>query len=706
MSLVPATPNALGAMSGTSTPVSSSAPASASSLTAPSTPHASPVKAMVCAASVGPPSEGEHRCAKCDMFGLNIITKLTKYANLFDLIKTTTNPRCKSFDHVICKRHYGCLCRRWSSDAAVKMWWTAKSDDEKATWYIAHHAVDGSQGEVRPLQVERLETKAVGVQNNDMDNYIPFKVFKRNGLMEGKSVVEIEKEWMAMLRDESVLKVEKRGAIYLYDSTVLTVNRFDKSETGVSVQASADVLTSEGLEALREACDEDMQRFKRRRDSKAAATLETTPRPLGGARGCNDLDSSLVDADALDTALADMTEQQQIHLDLIQELADIDEQDISIFRVEQADEIKAKIGEKPIENDVRKAKDKMKTFLKGAFETKVESTAAEAVELARNCAASYPDEGEAGGEWQVRLQKVAGVKESLNTTRTNLEAMITVLNHKIDKCVDSAQVESALEEFEKFRGTHYTEYKAQAEHITKMTAMVKKKEQKLRDDAGHAKKRKKGVAARSAGMAMAPLADGVVEDVAGTTWDGVLAFLYHSFATANSEVNIKVFSADLIGITACKFEDPEMAKALKDLPVLKALLKWCASQCAEGTRSAMAATLSQANHRARLEAMFSRCTKTDAMKLFVRPFSASDPWLQEVLAPQAVFYCKGQSSLALAPFGLPVAFVPVEGDFVLGGLQIATLDGETLSAKMDGIKLLSVDALAKLLKSVPNFSVK
>ncbi len=93
-------------------------------------------------------------------------------------------------------------------------------------------------------------------------------------------------------------------------------------------------------------------------------------------------------------AMASMTEEQASFLDLVQELADIDEQDIQIFRVEQADEIKAKTAEKPLDQEVRKALGKMKTFLKGTFETKVESTIAEALVLARNCEANYPKEAE------------------------------------------------------------------------------------------------------------------------------------------------------------------------------------------------------------------------------------------------------------------------------------------------------------------------
>lgn len=695
MSVVPCSPGI--APSGLATPLSSLVSF------APGTPTSSPTKAasIVATSAASPPAEGENRCSKCDQFGLAVIQKITKESHQYEMVKTTTNPRCKTFDHVVCKRNYGGLCRRWGSDLAVKMWWTSKSDEEKTAWYVSHLGVASSQGSARPIEVERFDSKAAGVQNNDMDNYIPYKVFKRNCLSEGKVVAEIDKEWLALLRDESVNKVEKRGEVFVYDSTVLQVNRFDNSQTGYNVKAVEQAPSAEALDAHRSSGQEDLQRFKRRRDSKAPASSEVVPRPLGGARGCMDLDSSLVEADSLDLAMAAMTEEQMSLLSLVQELADIDEQDIQIFRVEKADEIKAKTAEKPLDQEVRKAHGKMQTFLKGTFDTKVESTIAEALDLARNCEANYPKEAEVCADWRSRIQQVKTVKESLVATRGTFEEMVVDLSSQIDKATAVAQVEKAMEEFDKSRLAHFTAYKSQAEHVTKMTALVKKKEQKLRDEAGHSTKRKKN--ARKTSQVVGEQGELELVEVTGNAWDGILTFLYNSFASANPSVNIKPLAEELIGISACKVDLDVMGTALRDMPVLKALFKWCESQCTDGLRSAMAASMSQASHRAKLETVVGNCTKMEVMRLFARPFIASDPGMQEVFVPQAVFYTKGQSSLSLAPFGLPVAFVPVDGNCIVGGLNLAGIPGETLSAKTEHIKRLSIEALTDVLKLAPIF---
>ena len=82
---------------------------------APSTPGGLPPSFSSAIDALTPPECGDFKCSKCLKFGLKVILKIAKGSHIFDLVKSTSGARCKTFDHVVCKRNYGGLTRRWHS---------------------------------------------------------------------------------------------------------------------------------------------------------------------------------------------------------------------------------------------------------------------------------------------------------------------------------------------------------------------------------------------------------------------------------------------------------------------------------------------------------------------------------------------------------------------------------------------------------------
>jgi hypothetical protein len=347
----------------------------------------------------------------------------------------------------------------------------------------------------------------------------------------------------------------------------------------------------------------------------------------------------------------------------------------------------------------------MKTFLNGAFDTKVESTMAEATELARNCEATFPEENVEGSEWAGKLVKLKGVKESLIQLRLGFSTKVKEAGDKADKAVSVAEVEKILEEFDVERAARYVDFKTHSQCVAVMIGAVKRKEAKLRDDAGHSKKRRKAMPGGSGAAVPSELVD------AGSGnggWDAVLTFLFNTFATTNEKLSVHNMAADTICERPCLATKAELGKQLNDLAVLKALFKWCEAQCQSipGARTAMAASLSQVSHRAKLEGLISQTCAVGVAEIFVRPFSASEPWLQELFVPQVVFFAGGHSSCSMAPFGLPVAFAPTGGTLIVAGFKVESMMGETLAAKIEHLKQSSLESIAQTLKQEPNFFCK
>lgn len=587
------------------------------------------------------------------------------------------------------------LCR--SSDHAIKLWWNKKTEEEKAEWNQTHYGVDSSQGKEAGMEVERSETKTSGSMVNDQDLYIAYVVFRRHLLLETKDEKKIQQAWSDKCRNDLVPRITKNGETWIFDTTVLQVNRYDKDETSTSTRCGETVGSVAELDAARAAGDADREKLKRKRELAAApvSAMLAAPKVVGGGARCaKDLQSFEFDYDSLATHMAELTEEQHNQQSLIQELADIDEQDLQIFRVEAASEIEANAPSKSVSVEQKKLKTRILTFMNGTFATKVETTIAEAADLIRQVGSHFPDKDVEGTDWRDKLAKVRLVANGLAAVRATMTENVEALTKKIEGTAKVDELDPLSDEWDGLRGQRFVEYKVHGQAISNMLALVKKAEAKLRDDGGSVKKKKKGDTG---------VPDIEAELTVAEKWKQQLLFLSDSFANQNPKVNCIEIAAEHVGTSPCLSYNEAFGKELAGHAVLKALLKWCEQQCADGTRSAMAASVSQANHRAKVEMSIAKGGGLSAEVLFPRPSCATEPWLSDLFVPQACYYAKGHSSCSLAPFGLPIGLAPLEGSCVVSGFQLSSIPGDTLLANTEHIKGLTVDGLTTALKAPPSF---
>jgi hypothetical protein len=616
-----------------------------------------------------------------------VVAKVDKNSEKFDFVRSTTNPRCKQYDHVVCKRNYGSLSRRWAKDVGVKLWWEAKSSDEQGKWYREHHGLD-TVGEVRPINVDRREVERSGTRTGLVDQYVDWTGFKRNGFLERKDLPAITKEWNEKLRDGNHLKQMRKGEIFIFDCRKLDVEAFDEKLQEKVVADSREATSVEELRSMVEAENEAMAKFKRRRDSRwLPAVAPDAPVLVPGAiRGMQDENALMPEVGALEAELMHRSEEQAATLDVIQELVDLDDRDIEIFRLEQADSIKSASPAKSLDGDKKKQLDKMRTFMRGTFATKLDSHVAEAQQLAAHCDASWKQEAVEGSDWLTKLNETKEVPETMKKLAVDFQAKVDALVPLINDAVNTQAIEHVCDEWDKVRLKHWAEFKESIVKVARLCGLVKKREQQVRAASSGAKS---GSTKARKGQAPQPVDDQGVDD----SWAKTVDFVVNTFSVSTPKAFVKPFAVDLT----------KAAAEVAGNSVTKALLAWSVAQCRTNSKKGQAAAMSQTNHRVHFEAKILGAVVTKSPQIFAKPFSATDVWLQEVFYPSVTHFTAGYKTLSMTPYGLPLTSLVLSGDLILGGLLLEGLPGATLDTKVKHVQAMSIDDLTEKFKHEPNF---
>ena len=106
-----------------------------------------------------------------------------------------------SFKNVCVKdaASYKSLAQRWRVNKSTKSWWNALDDGQKVQWYRNNHAVQGKRKFEETITDASIIT--AGHEEKELDWFMPWPVFKKEFLKEGKSEAAAEREFIALIMD-------------------------------------------------------------------------------------------------------------------------------------------------------------------------------------------------------------------------------------------------------------------------------------------------------------------------------------------------------------------------------------------------------------------------------------------------------------------------------------------------------------------------
>jgi hypothetical protein len=111
-----------------------------------------------------------------------------------------------------CHNNYKALVHRWSSCRKLKTWWTGLSKEQQVSWYVKQQEVPaGAKRKFETLMYSEHDVNNSYRLNEDVDRFIPWHVFKREGLASGREERLLEKEFQDMVDDPTVECIHRRG---------------------------------------------------------------------------------------------------------------------------------------------------------------------------------------------------------------------------------------------------------------------------------------------------------------------------------------------------------------------------------------------------------------------------------------------------------------------------------------------------------------
>jgi hypothetical protein len=166
----------------------------------------------------------------------------------------------------ICAKDYNSykgLAQRWTRQRALKTWWDKLSDDEKTAWYQKQHVLpSGSKRKYDNINYADVAEESVGHQERDADAFLTWTWFKRYGLMEGKSVPELEREWAVCTTAADTEAIFRRGQWLVPEYAGVRREAVVETKQISQSSRSAHVETSEQLAQLQQSGQSLLKQFE------------------------------------------------------------------------------------------------------------------------------------------------------------------------------------------------------------------------------------------------------------------------------------------------------------------------------------------------------------------------------------------------------------------------------------------------------------
>jgi hypothetical protein len=107
---------------------------------------------------------------------------------------------------------YKALSDRWKTNSSLRVWWNGLTEEGQTQWYRKWQTVE--KGQKRKFDectyIEQQTDEAVR-QEGAVDRYIPWKLFRRHGFLDGASEAELIKDFQNMVQDPHITCKFERG---------------------------------------------------------------------------------------------------------------------------------------------------------------------------------------------------------------------------------------------------------------------------------------------------------------------------------------------------------------------------------------------------------------------------------------------------------------------------------------------------------------
>jgi hypothetical protein len=139
---------------------------------------------------------------------------------------------------------YAALTKRWAKNRQLKVWWEGLSDPQQVDWYVKQSAhPSGVKRCFDELTYVETATTAIEHVNGEVDRLLPWKIFRRNGLMSGQTEMQLEKEFVDLTTNARAECRFVRGEWLVPEFQGMDVRK-DKREIQAQVNMRSAVITS------------------------------------------------------------------------------------------------------------------------------------------------------------------------------------------------------------------------------------------------------------------------------------------------------------------------------------------------------------------------------------------------------------------------------------------------------------------------------
>ncbi len=113
---------------------------------------------------------------------------------------------------VRCHNAYRSLTNRWGTCRKLRQWWTGLTKEQQVAWFVKQQDVPaGVKRKFDQLCYAGHDVNTSYRTNEDVDRFVPWHVFRREGVASGRCEAELEKEFQDMVDDPNVECIHRRG---------------------------------------------------------------------------------------------------------------------------------------------------------------------------------------------------------------------------------------------------------------------------------------------------------------------------------------------------------------------------------------------------------------------------------------------------------------------------------------------------------------
>ena len=157
---------------------------------------------------------------------------------------------------------YKSIAQRWNKQRQLKIWWDSLDDDQKANWYLKQHTIgNGVKRKFDEITYAERSIQSTTAQESFVDMMIPWSIYKRNGLTEGTDLVQLEREFKALVERPDTEAVFARGQWHVPEYIGIRREHIESVAQNIEVERSALIHTPQQLELLQASGRQLLQQF-------------------------------------------------------------------------------------------------------------------------------------------------------------------------------------------------------------------------------------------------------------------------------------------------------------------------------------------------------------------------------------------------------------------------------------------------------------